>query len=249
MKEHYTLGYNTTSVTFVERRRLHRDGTFFLPYLTQGARVLDCGCGPGSLTCDIAQHVGAQGEVVGLDAAPSQVEIARERAARLGVGNVRFQAGDVYALPFADRSFDCVFSHALLEHLANPLAAMKEFHRVLKPGGWVGVRTPDWGGFLYSPETPEFMAAIKCFTDHQNAAGGDVRCGHKLRDYALAAGFRGVKPHAVYEVFDPIWEILDLLINQCAARGHTDHAQAMKAWGEMPGVMFTEAWVSCVGQK
>ena len=72
---------------------------------------------------------------------------------------------------------------------------------------------------------------------------------HRLRDYALDAGFREVRPHAVYEVFDPVWEILDLLIDQCAQRGHADHAQALKAWGEQPGVMFTEAWVSCVGRK
>jgi SAM-dependent methyltransferase len=184
-----------------------------------------------------------------MDAAVSQVELARGRAARLGVENVHFKTGDVYALPFPDATFDCVFSHALLEHLADPAAAMKEFHRVLKPGGWAGVRAPDWGAFLYSPETPAFMAAVKCFTERQNARGGDVRCGHKLRDYALAAGFHDVKPHATYEVFEPVSEILDLLIDQCRQQGHADHVQALQEWAALPGVMFAEAWVSCVGRK
>ena len=249
MKEQYVLGYSPASVTFVERRRLLRDGEFVLPFLTPGARVLDCGCGPGTITCDIGARVGPAGEVVGLDAAPSQVAIAQERAARLGQANVRFQAGDVYALPFSEGSFDCVFSHALLEHLADPRAAMREFHRVLKPGGWVGVRTPDWGAFLYSPETPAFMEAIRCFTQRQNARGGDVRCGHKLRDHALAAGFNQVKPHATYEVFEPVSEILDLLIDQCRQQGHADHVRALEEWAALPGVLFAEAWVSCIGQK
>ncbi len=249
MKERYVLGYSPASVSFVERRRLQRDGTFFLPFLFAGAKVLDCGCGPGTITCDIGDRVGGSGTVIGLDAAPSQIEVARDRAARLGQGNVQFQTGDVYALPFADESFDCVFSHALLEHLAEPVRAMQEFHRVLKPGGWVGVRVPDWGAFLYSPETPALMSAIKCFTERQNARGGDVRCGHKLRDYALAAGFRDVKPHATFEVFEPVWEILDLLIDQCTQEGHTEHVRALQDWAALPGVMFAEAWVSCVGQK
>lgn len=249
MKERYTLGYSPTSVSFVERRRLQRDGTFFIPFLGPGRKVLDCGCGPGTITCDIAAAVAPGGEVIGLDAGASQIELARERARRTGAKNASFQVGDVYALPFADETFDCVFSHALLEHLADPVAAMKEFHRVLKPGGRVGVRTPDWGGFLYSPQTPEFMRVIECFTARQNAGGGDVRCGHKLRDYALAAGFGDLKTDAVYEVFDPIAEILDVLSHSCAQQGHAEHVKTLKEWGELPGVLFAEAWVSCVGRK
>lgn len=248
MKTQYTLGYSSASVSFVERRRLRRDGDFFLPFLAPGMRVLDCGCGPGSLTCDIAGEV-IPGEVIGLDAATSQVELARERAARLGVDNVRFQAGDVYALPFESGELDAVFSHALLEHLSDPVAAMREFHRVLKPGGTVGVRTPDWGAFLYAPETPEFLEAIRCFTDRQNANGGDVRCGHKLRGYALQAGFEQVRSHATFEVFDPLSEIIDLLRNQCLQQGHTAHVRALDDWAALPGAMFAEAWVSCVGIK
>lgn len=247
-RETYTLGYSSPSVAFVARRRLQRDGTFVLPFLASGLRVLDCGCGPGTITCDIANVVGG-GSVVGLDAAASQIEIARARAGQLGIGNIEFRVGDVYALPFEAGSFDVVFSHALLEHLTDPRAAMREFHRVLKPGGAVGVRTPDWGGFLYSPETPQLLAAIKRFTERQNANGGDIRCGHKLREYALAAGFREVKAHATYETFEPVSEILDLLIDQFRQHGELDHVQALQDWSRSPSVMFAEAWVSCVGRK
>jgi len=248
MQTQYTLGYSSASVSFVERRRLRRDGDFFLPFLTSGMQVLDCGCGPGSLTCDIASEVNP-GQVFGLDAAASQVALARARAARLALNNVRFEVGDVYALPFETGQMDVVFSHALLEHLSDPVAAMREFHRVLKPGGAMGVRAPDWGAFLYSPETPEFLEAIRCFTERQNANGGDVRCGHRLRDYALKAGFEQVRPHATFEVFDPLSEIIDLLRNQCLQQGHTAHVRALDEWATLPGAMFAEAWVSCVGIK
>lgn len=248
MNEKYTLGYSDASVAFVERRRLQRDADYLLPFLKPGVSVLDCGCGPGTITCDIAAAVNP-GEVVGLDAAESQIERARAGAQQRHLSNARFQAGDVYTLPFEANRFDCVFSHALLEHLRDPLAAMKEFHRVLKPGGVAAVRAPDWGAFLYAPESPQFLAAIKCFTDRQNANGGDVRCGHRLREYALGAGFREVKPHATFEVFEPVSEILDLLISLFRQHGEHQHIETLTQWAKLPSVMFAEAWVSCVGRK
>ena len=248
MKEEYTLGYSGASITFVERRRLAINGAFFLPYLTPDMRVLDCGCGPGTLTCDLAQLL-ARGGVVGLDAATSQIEMAQARAATMGLRNASFRAADVYALPFEAASFDAVFSHALMEHLADPLAAAREFHRVLKPGGSVGLCAPDWRGFLFSPETPELVAAVKCFTDAQNAGGGDVRCGHKLREYALEAGFREVKCHARYEVYDPVSEIIDLLVNKLHAMEQHGHVEVLQKWSTHTSLMFAQAWVSCVGKK
>src|SRR3982751_2453408 len=101
-------------------------GGFFLQHLRPGMRLLDCGCGPGSITLGLAEAV-APGEVVGLDIAPVQIERARALAAEERVSNARFEVGEVYALPFPDASFDAVHANALLCHLGDPVRALREF--------------------------------------------------------------------------------------------------------------------------
>jgi SAM-dependent methyltransferase len=101
-------------------------------------RLIDCGCGPGSITIDIARIV-APGEVVGIDRRQASLSDARTFARERGVANVAFEVANVYQLPFPDRSFDAAFACALLQHLAAPLAALKEIRRVLKPGGVIGI--------------------------------------------------------------------------------------------------------------
>jgi ubiquinone/menaquinone biosynthesis C-methylase UbiE len=85
--------------------------------------------------------------VIGIDVEDSQFEKAREQAKSRGL-NVEFRKTSVYELPFEDHSFDAAFSHVLLEHLVEPGAALVELRRVLKPGGWIGVRAGDMGGIL-----------------------------------------------------------------------------------------------------
>jgi SAM-dependent methyltransferase len=112
--------------------------TFFTPRLRPGMRVLDCGCGPGTITVGFAERV-AHGEVVGLDARPQVIEQARAHASERAISNVTFEVGDVYRLPYPDASFDAAFASALLQHLDAPVDALKEMRRVLKPGGFVGI--------------------------------------------------------------------------------------------------------------
>jgi ubiquinone/menaquinone biosynthesis C-methylase UbiE len=91
-------------------------------------RLIDCGCGPGSITLDLARIV-APGAVVGIDRRQASLSDARTFARERGVANVAFEVANVYQLPFPDRSFDAAFACALLQHLAAPLEALKEMHR------------------------------------------------------------------------------------------------------------------------
>jgi ubiquinone/menaquinone biosynthesis C-methylase UbiE len=248
MPEQYTLGYDSVALAFVSRRRLDPDGAALIPLLRPGMTVLDCGCGPGTVSVDIAERLGA-GRAVGVDLDESQIGLARELAQRRGCGNVSFRQGDVYRLPFGDASFDAVFSHALFEHLSDPPRAMSELLRVLKPGAPAVVCTPDWGSFLYSPATAPLLGAVHAYCELQNRNGGDVAIGHKLLDYARQAGFERVRATARYENYQPLTIIGDLVAGKLDQAGFAQHAAAMRDWAAHSDGMFAQAWVSCVAWR
>jgi ubiquinone/menaquinone biosynthesis C-methylase UbiE len=248
MKETYTPGQNEQAIAFMSRRRLDPNGAFFLRFLGPGISVLDCGCGPGSITCDIARRI-APGKVIGLDASAAALVIAARRAQESGIGNLAFEQGSVYSLPFRDASFDAVFSHALLEHLAQPQRAVNEFFRVLKPGGALGVCTPDWGGFIVTPETPQLLAAIEAYKALQNRNGGDVLTGRRLGDYFAAAGFSRIEQQARYESYQPRITIGDFLAMNLEEAGDASSAATWRAWARAGHGMFAQAWISCTGIK
>lgn len=248
MSETYTPGYSPAAEAFMVRRRLDPNGAFFLPHLAPGMQVLDCGCGPGTITRDIAQRIGP-GRVTGVDFNLSQVERATRDARAAGLSNIDFRQGNAYELPFADATFDAVFSHALLEHLREPGRAVAEFRRVLKPGGWLGVCTPDWGGFLVAPPTEEMADAFEAYKALQNANGGDVCCGRKLGGYLAGAGFADVRMQSRYENYDPLTTIGDFLAVNFDEAGDAPRAATWRRWGREPNGMFSQAWVSCTGRK
>jgi SAM-dependent methyltransferase len=248
MEETYTLGYSDTALGFVSRRTLDSHGAFFIPCLHQGMTVLDCGCGPGSITFGIAARI-AQGSVVGVDMDESQVRLAAANAAARGVANVSFRTGSAYDLPFADASFDAVFSHALLEHLSQPVKALREFQRVLRPGGVAGVCAPDWGGFLCSPPTQEIQAALRAHNEIQNRNGGDTLAGRKLLGMMLEAAYVETRTQARYQNYDDLSDIAGAIAVQLEHGGQHAHAEAIRAWAKRPVGMFAQAWVSCVGRK
>lgn len=119
-------------------RRTGAGAAFLLPHLRPGMRLIDCGCGPGSITIDLAQAV-TPGEAIGIDLREEALTYGRRLARDRGLSNVTFQVANVYQLPFPDASFDVAFACAVLQHLGAPLEALKEMRRVLKPGGVIGI--------------------------------------------------------------------------------------------------------------
>ena len=115
-REEYTMGYGPAAVALMGGRSAKTHAAFFLPHLKLGMKLLDCGCGPGTVTLGFAEIV-APGSAVGTDIEPSQMELATKTAEQRNISNVRFEAANIYELPFADASFDAVFMSALIGNL------------------------------------------------------------------------------------------------------------------------------------
>jgi ubiquinone/menaquinone biosynthesis C-methylase UbiE len=178
--ETYTHGHAQATVLQHGRRTAEEAAAFLLPELKPGKRLLDVGCGPGSITRGLAQFL-APGEVVGIDLSRATLASAREDAAARGIANLRYEEGSVYELPFPDASFDVVFAHQVLQHLREPGAAIREMLRVLRSGGLIAVRDVDWGTVAYWPEDPWIDRFIDVHVETWSQNGGDPRMGRKLR--------------------------------------------------------------------
>ncbi len=165
--------------------------SFFTPYLQPGMRLLDCGCGPGTITVGLAPLV-APGEVIGIDQDATLVAKAQTNATAANLTNVRIETGNVYDLPFPDNSFDAVWAHALLEHLKDPIAALREMQRVLKPGGVIGVRELDLDSTLIAPALPAMQHHLALWIRLTRENGGDTQIGKKLGGLLLATGYERV---------------------------------------------------------
>ena len=246
--EFYTPGHNQNAVDFMATRTLESHGSFFMQYLETGVSVLDCGCGPGSITLGIAACT-APGEVVGIDFGQSQIDRASANATREGLRNVRFETANCYSLPFDDAKFDRVFSHALMEHLADPVRALRELYRVLKPTGVIGVCSPDWAGFILSPPSPELSRAVDAYMTLQSKNGGDVGVGRKLGLHLATAGFESVRMSARYECYPSLGFICEYLVRQLEREGDERSANVFRTWSQQKAGMFAQAWVSAVAMK
>jgi len=194
--ETYTHGYGEEFQRFHTARRAVDEAAFLVPHLRPGMRLLDCGCGPGSITVDLAEII-APGETVGIDLAKAQLDHAQDLAAQRGVNNVRFELANVHDLPFPTASFDAVFAHNLLEHLREPGQALRETRRVLKPGGVIGVQDDDWGTQLLEPMTPVLEKALELLLRVAARNGGDFFYARHQKRLLREAGFVRVEGHAM----------------------------------------------------
>ncbi|MGO4594010.1 class I SAM-dependent methyltransferase [Leifsonia sp. 2TAF2] len=193
--ERYTHGHHESVLRSHEWRTLDNSGAYFTHLLRPGMSVLDVGSGPGTISFDLAQRV-APATVVGVDGNAAIVEHAERSARERGVSNVRFEVGDAYRLDFPDASFDLVHAHQLLQHVSDPVAVLKEFRRVVKPGGHVVARDVDWGGTMWAPLLPGLAEWMRVNQAVQRANGGEPFAGRLLRGWALDAGFDEVHSSA-----------------------------------------------------
>ena len=244
------------------RRTAQSHAAFLLPHLKPGMRLLDCGCGPGTITLGLAQAV-APGHVVGVDREQSQLDAAAARFKAAGV-QAEFRTCSIYELPFPDASFDVVFAHAVFEHLKDPQRAALEVRRVLKPGALAALRSPDWGGFILSPGSSMLDRAIEYYRKLQTENGGDVLAGRKLKRLLIEAGFLEVSASGTYESYDPVDSITEYLalrieasVNQdkVVERGWVTHQvikameSALRTLAAQPDAVFLQAWCEALGKK
>lgn len=185
--ERYTHSHSRVVVEAHGRRTAEEAAAFVRPWIRSDMRILDVGCGPGSITAGLARWV-PEGEVVGVDAAADVLEHARERAEKQGVPNVRFEEADAYELPYPDGSFDIVYAHQLLQHLGSPVDALREFRRVLKSGGAVAVRDADYGTMIHWPHSPEIDRFFDVYAQVARANGGEPDAGRRLLEWVAEAG-------------------------------------------------------------
>ncbi|MET9435125.1 methyltransferase domain-containing protein [Streptomyces sp. NPDC006551] len=187
----YTHGHHESVLRSHSWRTAANSAAYLVPELRPGLDVLDVGCGPGTITADLAALV-APGRVTAVDAAEDVLDRARAVAAERGVRNVEFAVADVHALDFPDDSFDVVHAHQVLQHVGDPVRALREMRRVCRPGGLVAARDSDYGSFAWYPEPPALAEWLELYHRVARANGGEPDAGRRLFAWARQAGFTDV---------------------------------------------------------
>jgi ubiquinone/menaquinone biosynthesis C-methylase UbiE len=246
----YSVSHEEAQVEYVGGRRAAQWVNFFLSHLKPNFSVLDCGCGPGSITLDIAELV-APGLVIGID-----------------VDDVSFEQGDAHALSFKENSFDAVLAHTILYHINGRLRTMREFHRVLKPGGVAGIADDDLRIAAFSPDLHCWHRLIDVWTQVVQHNGGNPFYSRHLRKLMLDAGFDKTAGFAVaaeqYGTLDQTRLYAKLVIdvmksprfvNLVTRQGWSSKAElsrirrGLRAWGERPDAFYAVMYCAAIGWK
>ncbi|KAL3448373.1 UbiE/COQ5 methyltransferase [Aspergillus insuetus] len=182
----YTTNHAPSVLATHGWRTAQNSAAYLLPHLTPTLKILDIGCGPGSITIDLATHV-PEGHITGLEYSEGPLPSARALASARGVENVTFITGDVHALPFQDSTFDVVHVHQVLQHIADPIQGLREMRRVTKPGGIVAAR--ESASFNWFPENKGIETWLSLTSRVARAKGGNPHPGNRMHVWAREAGF------------------------------------------------------------
>lgn len=255
-RETYSHGHHESVLTSHRWRTAENSAAYLLPHLDEGDRLLDVGSGPGTITVDLARRL-PRGRVVGVDNAVAAVDATRALAQAAGAGNVEVGLGDVYDLALPSGSFDVVHAHQVLQHLADPVAALAELRRVCRPGGLVAVRDADYAAMTWYPRSAELDRWLALYRAVARANGGEPDAGRRLLGWAQQAGLADVTCSASAWCFaseaDLGWWTgtwADRLTSsafaaQAVGHGLTDPAelaalaQGWRAWARRPGAWFS----------
>lgn len=188
----YTHGHHESVLRSHRWRTAQNSAAYVLEHLQPGLSLLDIGSGPGTITADLAARV-APGRVAAVEVNAEVLDLTRAETVARRQTNVDFVVGDVHALDFPDNTFDIVHAHQVLQHVADPVAALREMRRVCKPGGLVAARDSDYGAFTWFPAVPELDAWLTLYRDLAVTNGGEPDAGRRLASWALAAGFTDIK--------------------------------------------------------
>lgn len=253
--ESYTHGHHESVLRSHLWRTVDNSAAYLMGHLTPGVSVLDVGCGPGNLTVDLARRV-APGRVVGIDNAVSIVQRARTDAPP-DVDNVEFRSGSAYSLDFDDAEFDIVHAHQVLQHVNDPVAALREMQRVCRSGGIIAAREADYAAMAWYPADDRLDRWLALSRTVARANGGEPDAGRSLLRWAHEVGFAGVEPSASVWCFatppDRLWwgrlwaeRVLESsLADQAIERGLAsrsdldDIAAAWLNWAANPDGWFT----------
>ncbi|MDI3407040.1 class I SAM-dependent methyltransferase [Streptomyces cavernicola] len=244
----YTHGHHASVLRSHTWRTAANSAAYLLGELKPHMKILDVGCGPGTITADLAALV-PDGRVTGVDAAPDILDRARATAAERGLDNVEFAVADVHALDFPDDTFCVAHAHQVLQHVGDPVQALRELRRVVKPGGIVAVRDSDYAAMTWFPSTPGLDDWRELYERVARANGGEPDAGRRLKSWALAAGLTNVTASSSTWTFSTEeerawWSGLwaerttdSAYARRATERGHADEAalaaiaQAWREWG------------------
>jgi ubiquinone/menaquinone biosynthesis C-methylase UbiE len=196
MAQQYVLSGSATATEMFNQRTVNQDAAVIVPHLRPGMRLVDFGCGAGSLTCDFAAVV-EPGDVVGFDMSEPAISRARTLAEQSGLSNVQFSVANIYDLELPAESFDVAHFCGVLMYLKEPDRALRLAFQSLKSGGMLAAREAvggNWfgqtgGSWFAGPCADSIALAISVAADWQKASGSDPSIGRRLRGLLREAGF------------------------------------------------------------